>query len=1144
MQAIDPRLLFDRLRRGDGQAISALVATHLAGLRSYIAGYAPTLALAGHVLQRTWLRFAGALDADALGDPASRLHTLAKEELLTCLEEQVRRCMQGQDALSYGVVSRALDRLKSHDRGADDPVPAIQARVAQLDDSQRALLARRYRDRLGLEALARVAGTNDQAVAFALFCIRATLADLGATAEALTAHDRLFATLVEDHLESALTVDARAMLARTIASSLDHLGLFEVQVRMDLVLDAALSGEGTLVTIITEAVRGALTSTRPPRSASLRSGDGTSRTDRQATTRTGPSRPEPAATGGNSWTWIGLAIVAVAALLGLGVLVGTPRTPMNPARTTAPAATPARAEPPALRTPEIPPRTPVAIPRTAAPLASPAPQVPPAPTAPPTAPPAAAAAATTPPAVATVASPPDVAMGARRGVWMNAKAATLAEFFANGFPTAWEDFRVSTESVLAAPAGLAGPFAQRLTAYLVPPISGTFRFAVASSDQSEVWLSPTAQLSDKRLIASVPSQSEPGNRDRYPSQRSPPIPLVAGQGYLIEVLHRATGANNHLTIGWTLPTGEDQFPIPGRHLVLPKEGIPWVRGDPALPVLFPGMTAPAPAAGSAPVAGSAPAPLGAPGAALATATGLRPGLRRERWNGIPGQRISDLLNHPKYAEPPDQVGFEPAAQSLTPGAHFGERLVGWLLPQVSGDFRFDLLCDDEAEVWLGPDDQASNRQLVVTANSDQKTALVSRPVRLEAGRRYHFEILRKEHDGETHCTVGWTLPTGERQAPIPGACLGTVTREAAAALASPSRPGFLRRERWKGLTSDNLNVLRTHPRFPTQPDEVAFEPAAHMATAGSGFGERLVGWLLPPTTGDYRFDLVADDVGELWLSTDDRPAALRRVAFANAVAKSGLLIPTVALVAGRRYYVEILHMQTVGPNVCTVGWTLPSGERQLPIPGAHVATSDRDGAPAGARPTESTPLLVTKPLIMAQRLPLPDRVNLSDVGSLDWSLWAQVDGNPLQVTRKAGVPSQVRLELTGGATEALRHGNYPMPVSWTDGDREPRGVDRRTAVFVDGPGRGYLLTLPADRLVRELRLLVGSWNASCRLDAGLEGEPPPTPDVVPAQDGDRGLLYVIRYAAGVDGRTLRLRWIATSPGHAWLVAVAVQPAGP
>jgi len=1504
MEVIDPRPLFDRLSSGDGQAISTLVASHLPGLRSFIAGYAPTKALAGHVLQRTWLRFAATFDAASLADPATRLHSLAKEELLTCLDEQVRRCMQGQDALGYGVVSRAVDRLKSHDNGADDPVPATRDRVAQLDDSQRDLLTRRYRDRLALEALARVAKTSDQAVAAALFCVRAGLADLGETAAALSAHDRLFPTLIEDYLEGALSADARGMLARTIASNLDHLGLFEVQVRLDLILDAALGGEGTLVTVITEAVRATLLGRRSPRVDAFRLGEAPSRqiSDRQTTARSGGvSRQVTARTtaigGGNGWTWIGLAMVGLAALLGLGVLVSGTSTPMKPVQPTVtapiPGPEPTRSDPPPAPRIPLPPRaTPVVAPPdppiTVVPVAT-APRPPtvigtppsqgtpgvrrqlwrdlgaagidafilqqtfpdapgdssilpgltvaadltstqvvrltallvppvtgtyrlvlicgspgelwlsnddgaqgkrrcawvpdftgprdrfkhPSQTSPPialaagkrhlievlvvggatgshltvgwlmpdgqeqipianqhlivpepavawvrgdsslpphdqsaalvvapvTVPPLPPIAAPIPPAVADPTAPtavpsnfvlpPAASTGVRRGVWTLSKPIPLAVFFAKE-QNSLTNLQISTEPALASPPAIPAPFASRLTAFLVPPISGNYRFAVTSSEQSEVWLSPTTTFQGKRLVASVPSPSPAGNFDRFPSQRSVAIPLAAGRRYCIEVVHCGTDANNHLTVGWTLPTGDEQAPIPGRHLVLPKVTIPWVKGDPTLPIAFPSVTAaatvtavPAVATGapgdgtalrpglrrerwnnipgadltalirhptypgtpdelafesaaqstaqgehfgerligwlvppesgdyvfdlrgddygqfwlgvddqpasrqllvssrlslnrSKPIAleagrrywfevlhhqhtlevlcvvgwtlpsGQRQAPI--PGAhllgrdpAAALASKLRPGfLRRERWNGIPGQMVDDLLQHAKFAQPPDQVTFEPVARSLAKGEQFGERLVGWLLPPVTGDYHLDFDSDDDAEIWLGLDDRPVSRQRVVGPGHNKQSTRT--PVRLEAGRRYYFEILHKEHDGETYCFVGWTLPSGERQMPIPGSALATVDRESAVASAAPSRPGFLRRERWKGLTGENVDALRTHPRFPTQPDEVAFEPAAESRAQGDNFGERLVGWLIPPSTGDYRFDLNSDDDGELWLSTDDRPVGLRKVAFDNVPRNVELFLPVIPLVAGRRYYVEIMHMQGGGSTYCTVGWTLPNGERQFPIPGAHLATSDRDAVTP--RPPGSDVLLVDKPQLRIERLPMPERTHLPDIGRLDWALWGQVGGNPLQVTRKAGVPALVQVELTGGATEAIRHKEYPMPFSWTDGEREQRGDDRRGAINTDGPGRGFLLTFPADRQVRDVRLFVGGWNASYRLDAGLEGHPPQAPDLVPMEAGDRGYYYLIRYAAGVDGRKLRVRWIATSTGHAWLAAAAVNPAAP
>jgi len=40
---------------------------------------------------------------------------------------------------------------------------------------------------------------------------------------------------------------------------------------------------------------------------------------------------------------------------------------------------------------------------------------------------------------------------------------------------------------------------------------------------------------------------------------------------------------------------------------------------------------------------------------------------------------------------------------------------------------------------------------------------------------------------------------------------------------------------------------------------------------GADRGSRMMGWLVPPVTGEYVFWIAADHPSELWLSTDDNP---------------------------------------------------------------------------------------------------------------------------------------------------------------------------------------------------------------------------------------------------------------------------------
>src|SRR5204863_810997 len=53
---------------------------------------------------------------------------------------------------------------------------------------------------------------------------------------------------------------------------------------------------------------------------------------------------------------------------------------------------------------------------------------------------------------------------------------------------------------------------------------------------------------------------------RTPTSKSPAIPLVAGRRYYIEVLHKEGSGGDHLAVGWTLPDGTDERPIPGKRL--------------------------------------------------------------------------------------------------------------------------------------------------------------------------------------------------------------------------------------------------------------------------------------------------------------------------------------------------------------------------------------------------------------------------------------------------------------------------------------------------------------------------------------------------------------------------------------------------
>ncbi|HEX7900076.1 MAG TPA: PA14 domain-containing protein [Planctomycetota bacterium] len=163
--------------------------------------------------------------------------------------------------------------------------------------------------------------------------------------------------------------------------------------------------------------------------------------------------------------------------------------------------------------------------------------------------------------------------------------------------------------------------------------------------------------------------------------------------------------------------------------------------------------------------------------------------------------------------------------------------------------------------------------------------------------------------------------------------------------AAPVKLGTLLREHWLNVQSERITFLTSAPAYPDRPtgtDAInSFEGPAGFA---DNYGTRIRGYLHPPATGDYTFFVASDDDSELWLSLDETPARRRKIAaivgstpprgWDHAEARKSTPI---ALKAGKRYYVELLHKDGIGFDHFAVGWQLPDGSMERPIPGNRLS---------------------------------------------------------------------------------------------------------------------------------------------------------------------------------------------------------------
>jgi hypothetical protein len=146
----------------------------------------------------------------------------------------------------------------------------------------------------------------------------------------------------------------------------------------------------------------------------------------------------------------------------------------------------------------------------------------------------------------------------------------------------------SSEGVIPefdAPRDIAENYGQRLRALLVPPVSGTYRFGIASDDNSLLYLSTDDQPASKVAIASVATWTAWREFQKEGNQISAPIALVAGQRYYIEALQKEGGGGDHVTVAWQKPGDpaivNNALPIPGANLIQYGLGPPVITVQPA-----------------------------------------------------------------------------------------------------------------------------------------------------------------------------------------------------------------------------------------------------------------------------------------------------------------------------------------------------------------------------------------------------------------------------------------------------------------------------------------------------------------------------------------------------------------------------------
>ena len=382
------------------------------------------------------------------------------------------------------------------------------------------------------------------------------------------------------------------------------------------------------------------------------------------------------------------------------------------------------------------------------------------------------------------------------------------------------------------------------------------------------------------------------------------------------------------------------------------------------------------------------------------------------------------------------------------GQTYGSRIRGKLAIPENGYYTFWISGDDHCELWLGEDGSSLKRNRIArvpgyTAWRDfhKYTHQRSTALYLKEGEARYIEVLHKQGRGSDHVSVAWAhsleaddeslvpavigsehlihwapekgdandnglADTWETQAGIPEKASGYTDSDGDGLdnwreyrmgrnpmVRDNDRPSqSLLAQTWLQRKGSRVEDLYSDAGFPGKPDESTFVSELDYARWDSNYGTRLRGYVIPPEDGEYVFYVSGDDQAELWLSSSADKFGKQRVASVNSWLgwrrwrrSSAQDSVTVELVAGRSYYIEIVHKQGAGDGHLGVAWKRPDGSRSV-ITAEFLRPYEPDSGDADEDD-------------------LPDaweeRVGLStEVASLEHGAWGDPDGDLLDNFRE------------------------------------------------------------------------------------------------------------------------------------------------
>jgi len=179
-------------------------------------------------------------------------------------------------------------------------------------------------------------------------------------------------------------------------------------------------------------------------------------------------------------------------------------------------------------------------------------------------------------------------------------------------------------------------------------------------------------------------------------------------------------------------------------------------------------------------------------AAVRVLVNATPGLREQRWAGTTNFNNNTWTGATNYA---GNLGSATTTQNVAD--NYSRRLLGWLVPPVTGEYTFWISSDDGSRFYLGTDSTEASKEELCSVSGytsfqafDSGASQRSVPVTLVAGQAYWFEAQQAEGGGGDHVSVAWQGAGISSRAVVAGAYLVPNQSGVVASHSLPRAPSF------------------------------------------------------------------------------------------------------------------------------------------------------------------------------------------------------------------------------------------------------------------------------------------------------------------------------------------------------------------